>query len=140
VASLVIVFQPFWFYRTDKQTHTQTDADGRYTPATLVGVSNKSNTNWRYCTQEMKSSMETETAYFTKLSLPSSRGRLMSSKLHQLVLQLFIQSWHPLANYVEKAGAVCLQVKLCDPHLSALDVRFSRRGAIQIYVYPLHLR
>jgi len=30
---------------------------------------------------------------------------------------------------------VCLQVKLCDPHLSALKVRFSRRGAIQIYVY-----
>jgi len=30
---------------------------------------------------------------------------------------------------------VCLQVKLCDPHLSALEVRFSRRGAIQIYVY-----
>jgi len=31
---------------------------------------------------------------------------------------------------------VCnLQVKLCDPHLSALEVRFSRRGTIQIYVY-----
>ena len=30
---------------------------------------------------------------------------------------------------------VCLQVKLCDPHLSALEVRFSRRGAIQIYVF-----
>jgi len=28
-----------------------------------------------------------------------------------------------------------LQVKLCDPHLSALEVRFSRQGAIQIYVY-----
>ena len=27
------------------------------------------------------------------------------------------------------------QVKLFDPHLSALEVRFSRRGAIQIYVY-----
>jgi len=24
--------------------------------------------------------------------------------------------------------------KLCDPHLSALEVMFSRRGAIQIYV------
>ena len=30
---------------------------------------------------------------------------------------------------------VCWQAKLCDPHLSALEVRFSRRGAIQIYVY-----
>jgi len=31
---------------------------------------------------------------------------------------------------------VCWQVKLCDPHLSALEVRFSRRGAIQIdYLY-----
>ena len=30
---------------------------------------------------------------------------------------------------------VCWQVKLCDPHLSTLEVRFSRRGAIQIYVY-----
>jgi len=34
---------------------------------------------------------------------------------------------------------VCLQVKLCDPHLSALEVRFSRRGAIQIYVYLYQL-
>ena len=31
-----------------------------------------------------------------------------------------------------KAGVVCWQAKLCDPHLSALEVRFSRRGAIQI--------
>jgi len=52
-----------------------------------------------------------------------------------LVLQLFIQSWRPLANYAVKAGVVCWQVKLCDPHLSALEVRFSRRGAIKIYVY-----
>jgi len=38
-----------------------------------------------------------------------------------------------------KAGVVCLHVKkLCDPHLSALEVRFLRRGAIQIHVY-LHL-
>jgi len=49
-------------------------------------------------------------------------------------LHVFIQSWRPLANYVVKAGVVCLQVKLCDPYLSALDVRLSRRGAIQIYV------
>jgi len=37
-----------------------------------------------------------------------------------------------------KAGVVCRQVKLCDPHLSALEARFSRRGAIQIdhlYLY-----
>ena len=27
-----------------------------------------------------------------------------------------------------KAGVVCWQVKLCDPHLSALEVRFSWRG------------
>ena len=32
----------------------------------------------------------------------------MSSKLHQLVLQLFIQSWRPLANYVVKASVVNL--------------------------------
>ena len=37
--------------------------------------------------------------------------------------------------YAVKAGVVCLRVKLCDPHLSALEVRFSRRGAIQIYLY-----
>jgi len=37
--------------------------------------------------------------------------------------------------YEVKAVVVCLQVKLCDPHLSALEVRFSRWGAIQIYVY-----
>ena len=37
--------------------------------------------------------------------------------------------------YEVRAGVVCLQVKLCDPHLSALEVRFSRWGAIQIYVY-----
>ena len=40
-----------------------------------------------------------------------------------------------MANYAVKAGVVCWQGKLCDPHLSALEVRFSRRGAIQIYVY-----
>jgi len=44
-------------------------------------------------------------------------------------------SWRPLANYAVKGGVVCLQVKLRDPHLSALEVKFSRRGAIQIYVY-----
>ena len=49
--------------------------------------------------------------------------------------RLFIQSWRPLANYAVKAGMVCLQVKLCDLHLSALEVRFARRSAIQIYVY-----
>ena len=49
--------------------------------------------------------------------------------------ELCIQSWRPLANYAVKAGVVCLQAKLCDPHLSALEVRFSRRGAIRIYVY-----
>ena len=40
-------------------------------------------------------------------------------------------TWRPLANYAVKAGVVYLQVKLCDPHLSALEVRFSRRGAIR---------
>jgi len=30
---------------------------------------------------------------------------------------------------------VYLQVKLCDPHLSTFEMKFSRRGAIQIYVY-----
>ena len=35
-----------------------------------------------------------------------------------------------------KAGVVYWQVKQCDPHLSALEVRFSRLGAIQIdYLY-----
>ena len=37
--------------------------------------------------------------------------------------------------YAVKAGVVCLQVELCDPHLSALEVMFSQRGAIQIYLY-----
>jgi len=32
------------------------------------------------------------------------------------------------------AGVVCWQLTLCDPHLSALEVRFSRRCAIQIDV------
>jgi len=40
-----------------------------------------------------------------------------------------------MSNYAVKADVVCLQVTLCDPHLSALEVRFLRRGAIQIYVY-----
>jgi len=34
---------------------------------------------------------------------------------------------------------VCLQLTLCDPHLSALEVRFSRRCAIQIDVYLTYL-
>jgi len=37
-------FQPFWFYRvdrqTDRQTHRITETDDRYTHATTVGVSN----------------------------------------------------------------------------------------------------
>ena len=33
----------------------------------------------------------------------------------------------------------CWQVTLCDPHLSALEVRFWRRGAIQIDVYLTYL-
>ena len=37
--------------------------------------------------------------------------------------------------YEVKEGVVCFQVKLCDPHLSALEVRFSRWGAIQIYTF-----
>jgi len=66
----------------------------------------------------------------------------MSSKLYQLVLYyraLFIQSWRPLANYgcsLHHRKCECdWQVTLCDPHLSALEVRFSRRCAIQIDVY-----
>ena len=40
------------------------------------------------------------------------------------------------------SGVVCWQVTLCDPHLSALEVRFSRRCAIQIdvYLYLYHKR
>ena len=34
------LFHPFWFYCADKQTHTHTDAAKRFTPATVVGVSN----------------------------------------------------------------------------------------------------
>jgi len=36
----------------------------------------------------------------------------------------------------------CWQVKLCDPHLGALEARFSRRGAIQIhhlYIFTFYL-
>ena len=33
------------------------------------------------------------------------------------------------------ADVVCWQLTLCDPHLSALEVKFSRRCAIQIDVY-----
>ena len=50
-------------------------------------------------------------------------------------LPLSFPSSSPRAHPFRQAGVVCLQVKLCDPHLSALEVRFSRRGAIQIYVY-----
>ena len=38
-------FQPFWFYRANKQTERITDAVKRLTPATVVGVSNNSNNN-----------------------------------------------------------------------------------------------
>ena len=47
----------------------------------------------------------------------------------------FIEEEGYYADYAVKADVACLQVKLCDPHLNALEVRFSRRGAIQIYVY-----
>ena len=47
-----------------------------------------------------------------------------------------LQTWilHAVCE-VASINVVHLQVKPCDPHLSALEVRFSRRGAIQIYVY-----
>ena len=32
-------FQPFWFYRTDRQTDNITEADQRYTHTITVGVS-----------------------------------------------------------------------------------------------------
>ena len=37
--------------------------------------------------------------------------------------------------YRVNAGVVCWQLTLCDLHLSTLEVRFSRRCAIQIDVY-----
>jgi len=45
------MFQLFWFYRADKQTHkdiqiTQTDADERFTPATHVEVRNDCSASW----------------------------------------------------------------------------------------------
>ena len=59
----------------------------------------------------------------------------MSSKLHQssagaVTVHSVVAPSGEL--YAVKAGVVCWQVKLCDPHLSALEVRLSRRGAIQI--------
>ena len=36
----------------------------------------------------------------------------------------------PSGAYAVKAGVVFLQVKLCDPHLSALEVRFSYDEAL----------
>jgi len=66
----------------------------------------------------------------------------MYGKLEALLLLEASRSWpwpHCLGpitgKCTVKAGVVCLQVKLCDPHLSALEMKFSRRGAIQIYVY-----
>ena len=44
-----------------------------------------------------------------------------------MVFLKYTQQWRPLVNdYEVNAGVVCLLVKLCDPHLSALEVRFSR--------------
>jgi len=63
------------------------------------------------------------------------QGHRNNKCIFHTIFSLMFQSWRPLTNYAVKAGVVCLQVKLCDPNLSALKVRFSRRGAIQIYVY-----
>jgi len=51
----------------------------------------------------------------------------------------YAQQWRPLVKrYEVKADVVCLQVKLCDLHLSALEMMFSRQGAIQIfYLLPI---
>ena len=51
----------------------------------------------------------------------------MSSKLHQLVRCNCSFSRGAPGELVElrvKADVVCWQVKLCDPHLSALEVRY----------------
>ena len=63
----------------------------------------------------------------------------LSSKLHQHGAITVHSVVAPSGELRGKGRCgVCLQVKLCDPHLSALEVRFSRRGATQIYVYVYH--
>jgi len=50
-----------------------------------------------------------------------------------VVMSVWLYHWCII--YLVKAGVVCFQVKLCDPHLSALEVRFSRWGATQTLPY-----
>ena len=54
----------------------------------------------------------------------------MSSKLHHLVLELFIQLWRPLANYAVKAAWCICSVKSCVLHAE----RF-RSGVIHLKRY-----
>ena len=52
--------------------------------------------------------------------------------------QLYYHIMHPttcLPNAMPMPEFHHSHCSLCDPHLSALEVRFSRRGATQIYVY-----
>jgi len=79
----------------------------------------------------------------TWLILPSVWSPFNSSYPVQLISTFWLKQKKNIGNnsgiftgfgerYEVRAGVVCLQVKLC---VSALEVRFSRRGAIKIYVY-----
>ena len=76
-----------------------------------------------------------------QLSHSSLRGRQMSSKL-QLDVSYSSQGWSHLVNaYEGKAGMVYLQIKLCDPCLSALRYTQYMKGAIYILSFlSFHLR
>jgi len=58
----------------------------------------------------------------------------MSSKLQSDGCYYYTRQYRPLVNATRwrQVCMVCFQVKLCDPHLSALEVRFSRWGAIPL--------
>jgi len=58
-----------------------------------------------------------------------------------LVFPLSLFCFHMCGTKLTIQVWCCWQVKLCDPHLSALEARFSRRGAIQthhLYFLPLY--
>jgi len=62
----------------------------------------------------------------------------MNSKLQSDGCYYYTQQWRRLVKcYEVKAGVVCLQLKLCDPHVSALEVRFDEALYKSTFSLPL---
>jgi len=90
-----LYFEPFWFYREDRQTESRTEsiteAYDRYTHATTVGVSNKSTPTKKInslsgVSMSMLSSVVTLLAYVTVMGKVGGRQKKQKGRIFNLLL------------------------------------------------------